>query len=113
MAKENTGVIAEGIVVKGELGGDIDLIIEGHVNGAIKLDRNVLIGPSGNISATVSVKTLAVEGKLEGSVHAQEVIALRNGSHTFGDLKAPRIVIDKEAHFIGDVEMDVQLPDGV
>lgn len=113
MAKENTGVIAEGIVVKGEIGGTVDLIIEGKVEGSIQMDQNVLVGLTGKIAAEVNVKTLAVEGNLQGSVSAAEVIALRRGSRTSGELKAPRIVIDKEAYFVGDVEMDVPLPDNL
>jgi cytoskeletal protein CcmA (bactofilin family) len=113
MALEDNGIINKGIVIKGQLGGDIGLVIEGRVEGTIDMDQNITIGGSGEVVATVRVNNLTVDGMLEGNVEATEVIHLRNGCTVNGQLRAPHVVIEKDAQFSGELDMNVKLPEGI
>ena len=56
--------IGESIVIKGELSGDVDLVIEGQVEGNINLNQNALtVGEHGKVKAKIAAKTVVVVGR--------------------------------------------------
>ena len=63
---ESTGVVNVGksVVIKGELAGSEDVMIEGRFEGKIVLkDHDLTIGPNGRITAELSAKSIFVLGK--------------------------------------------------
>jgi cytoskeletal protein CcmA (bactofilin family) len=98
--------IGKSVVIKGELNGSEDLMIEGHVDGTINLRDNVLtIGPNGNIKAQVFAKSVIVLGEVTGNITASEKIDIRDGGSVEGELVSPRVGISEGAHFRGSVDM--------
>ena len=58
--RENA-VIGPTILIKGDLGGEEDLLIEGRVEGKIELrNHNVTVGKNGRIKADIYGKTITV-----------------------------------------------------
>src|SRR5687767_15894497 len=83
--------IGKSVVIKGELQGSEDLTIEGHVEGTIDLQQNVLtIGPNGRINARVSAKMVIILGTVNGNVTASEKVDIRDGASVDGDVSAPK-----------------------
>ena len=98
--------IGKSVVIKGELNGSEDLIVEGHVEGRIELKDYVLtIGPNGRIKAQVSAKAVIVLGEVNGNVTASDKVDIRDGGSVDGDIIAPRVAIAEGAHFRGSVDM--------
>jgi len=98
--------IGPSIVVKGEVSGDEDLVIQGEVDGSVSLGLHmVTIGGGGRVKADVTGRVITVEGSVEGDLEAKEQIVLRGGSKVLGDLKAPRVVLEDGASFKGLVDM--------
>jgi cytoskeletal protein CcmA (bactofilin family) len=61
--------IGKSVFVKGELSGSEDLYVDGHVEGSIELRNNSLIvGPNGSIKATVSAKSVVIQGKVDALI---------------------------------------------
>ncbi len=99
--------IGPSIQVKGELIGNEDLVIEGKVEGVVRLkDHHLTIGNQANIQATLEAKGIRVEGKVKGDVVASEKVELASGSALLGDIVSPRIVISDGARFKGSVDME-------
>jgi cytoskeletal protein CcmA (bactofilin family) len=70
--------IGKSVVIKGELNGSEDLVIEGQVEGKIELRQHVLtIGPNGKIRAQIFAKSVV----------------------------SPRVAIAEGAHFRGSIDM--------
>ncbi len=98
--------IGKSVVIKGELSGSEDLIIEGQVEGKIELRDNILtIGPNGKIKAQVNAKAVIVQGEVTGNVSATEKVDIRDNGSLDGDIASPRVAIAEGAHFRGSVDM--------
>jgi cytoskeletal protein CcmA (bactofilin family) len=102
----DVGVLTSGIRIKGELSGKADLVIDGEIEGNIRLiESRLTIGPSGHIKASIEAREVTVRGSVEGNVRGRERITLGSSSRVKGDLEAPRIAIEDGAKFKGRVEM--------
>jgi cytoskeletal protein CcmA (bactofilin family) len=99
--------IGPSIMIKGELQGNEDLTIDGHVEGKIELrDHNLTIGPNGKIKADLHANTVVIAGDVQGSVHAKERVEIAPTGRLTGDVASPRITIADGAHFKGSVDME-------
>ena len=98
------------ISVRGNLAGEEDLVIEGHVEGSIHLTGHLAVAQSAVVAEDIEVDSIDVYGQVDGDIVAQTTITLHEGARVVGNLRAPRVVIADGAQFKGTVEMDVQLP---
>jgi cytoskeletal protein CcmA (bactofilin family) len=99
--------IGPSISLKGDVTGDEDLMIQGRIEGKVKLTKhNVTIGPEGRVKADVHGRTVVVEGQVEGDLHGEEQIILRHTAKVEGSITAPRVTLEDGAVFRGGIEMD-------
>jgi cytoskeletal protein CcmA (bactofilin family) len=99
-------VIGPTIVIKGDLSGDEDLVIEGRVEGKIQFPRhNVTIGKNGTINADIYGKTITVEGTVEGNLHGEEQLIVRHSGTVHGNMVAPRVALEDGSNFKGNIDM--------
>ena len=107
-SKAPAAVIGPKIRFKGELVGEEDLLIQGHVEGTIDLKgHNLTVVERGVLQANVTAKTVTVEGRVEGDLFGEERIAIRSSSHVQGNIKAERVVLEDGAKFRGSIDMDM------
>lgn len=100
-------VIGPSLVVKGDLSGDEDLVIQGQVEGKVVLkNNNVTIGRNGRVKADVFGKTISVEGNVQGNLFGDEKIIVRQSGQVQGNLNAPRVTLEDGARFKGSIDMD-------
>lgn len=105
-AAAETATIGRSIRIKGEVTGDENLVIQGHVDGSVDLQKHsVTVGPDGEVKASIVGKVITVEGTVEGDLEAGEQIILRSSASVEGDLTAPRVVLEDGARFRGGVDM--------
>lgn len=98
--------IGSKITLKGELTGEEDLLIEGHVEGTINLGEcHVAIGSEGQIKADIKASSVEIQGHVDGDVEASELITVKAGSKVNGNLKAERVNLEDGAKFRGGIEM--------
>jgi cytoskeletal protein CcmA (bactofilin family) len=104
------------VVIRGEVKGSEDLIIDGHVEGAIALAENRLtIGPNADVLADLSARDVLIQGRLKGNIVATGRVELRAGSAVEGDVRAFRLAIEDNAVFRGKVDLTqgaTKKPDG-
>ncbi len=111
MELKSIDIVGKDIVIKGELQGEQDLIIEGKVEGAISLKKHLIVDKTGSISADAQVENITVKGRVNGNIVASDKVEISTEAKVSGDIKTPRLVIEDGAKYNGLVEMDVQLPD--
>jgi len=98
--------IGKSVVIKGELSGSEDLYVDGNVEGSIELRNNSLIvGPNGNVKATVNAKGVVIQGKVEGKISASDRVELRKTAVVNGDVSTQRIAIEEGASFQGKIDI--------
>jgi cytoskeletal protein CcmA (bactofilin family) len=108
-----SGIIGRGTVVKGNVTGSGDVVVEGQIEGRVDLDDQLTIEQGGRVLADVALRDLTVHGEMNGDVVAQNQVVISSTAAVVGDIKAPRVVIQDGAKFKGSIEMDVKLPEDV
>ena len=99
--------IGAGTVVRGEMTGEEDLLVEGRVEGKIELRANaVTVGAKGRLTAEVHARAILIDGEVDGDLTAEEQIVVRKSGRVRGDLTAPRVTIEDGARFKGSVDME-------
>lgn len=102
----DAAVLTSGIRIKGELTGKADLVIDGEVEGSIRLvESRLTVGQSGRVKASIEAREVTIRGSVDGNLRGRERIVLGSSSRVKGDLEAPRIAIEDGAKFKGRVEM--------
>jgi len=100
-------VIGASTIVRGELSGEEDLLVEGKVEGKILLRQYaVTIGAKGKVAAEVQARAVLIDGEVEGNLVAEEQIVVRKSGRVRGDLTAPRVTIEDGASFKGSIDME-------
>jgi cytoskeletal protein CcmA (bactofilin family) len=90
--------IGPSIVIKGEISAKEPLVISGRVEGTISAPGSVVTIEAGaHVTADVEAAGIIVSGTVQGSLVAEERIALRAGADVEGDLTAPRMAIEDGA----------------
>jgi cytoskeletal protein CcmA (bactofilin family) len=107
MAGENSPArIGKSVVIKGEVKGSEDLVVDGRVEGTVDLaESRLTIGPNADVAADLSAKDVLIQGHLQGNIVATGRVELRAGSTVEGDIRAMRLAIEDNAIFRGKVEL--------
>lgn len=105
-ARSPFGNVSEAIRVKGEITGHEDLLIEGEVQGSIRIpEGNVTVGPKGRVAADIEAREITIRGKVNGSLRGRERVQIGRTGVATGDVVTHRIVIEEGAVFRGKVEV--------
>jgi cytoskeletal protein CcmA (bactofilin family) len=93
---------------KGEITGTEPVLVEGLVEGTIRITGPLRVGPGGTVRATVSAQTVVIAGEVVGDCHATERIEIEAAGKLTGDIRAPRVVIVEGATFRGNSDMSAR-----
>jgi cytoskeletal protein CcmA (bactofilin family) len=113
MADKEPCLIGSKIIIRGQVSGNQDLIVEGRIEGRVSLENRLTVEESGSIEADLEVMDASFKGEVRGDVTASRSAVLHPTARVVGNIRAPRLVIEEGARFSGSVEMDVELPAGV
>ncbi len=107
MAVENASArIGKSVVIRGEVKGSEDLIIDGRIEGTISLtDSRLTIGPNAVLAADLTARDVFVQGQVQGNIAATGRVELRTGCQVIGDVRASRLAIEDNAIFRGKVDL--------
>jgi cytoskeletal protein CcmA (bactofilin family) len=107
MATENgLARIGKTVVIRGELKGSEDLVVDGQLEGTITLaDGRLTIGATANVAADLTAKEVLILGRLQGNIVASGRVELRAGSVVEGDVRALRLAVEENAVFRGKVDL--------
>jgi cytoskeletal protein CcmA (bactofilin family) len=108
-ARPSTGapaVIGPSITVKGDVIGEEDLVIDGRVEGEIRVNRHsVTVGRNGKIKADIHAKSIQVEGEVLGNLWGDEAVVIRRTGKVNGNVTAPRVTLEDGSTFRGSIDM--------
>src|SRR5690348_7839166 len=97
--------INSGLKITGEVFGDSDLVIDGEVQGKVRLSSGrVTVGSSGRVTAEIEAREIVVEGTVQGNLKAADSVRLGPAGRVTGSVMTPRIAIDDGARLRGKVE---------
>ncbi|MGD0529842.1 MAG: polymer-forming cytoskeletal protein [Polyangiaceae bacterium] len=100
----NPSVIGRTTRVRGRITGDVDLDVQGFVDGEIAVGGDVTVDAQGMVGGGVSGRRLVIRGAVKGDLSGSDAIALEEGARVVGDVRAPRVAIAPGALVRGFVE---------
>jgi cytoskeletal protein CcmA (bactofilin family) len=98
-------VIGAKTIIKGEITGDEDVLIEGRVEGQIRISRDVRVGASGVVKSAIDASSVVVSGEVIGDCTATNRVEIQASGKLTGNIRAPKIVISEGAMFKGNSDM--------
>lgn len=103
-------VVGSGTRFVGDLLGDGDVLVEGHLEGRIRVESNVKVGLAGDVQGDVEARSVTVLGRVRGQILASERAELASSATVEGSVQAPKILIAEGAQLDGNVTMSSQGP---
>ncbi len=98
--------IGAGLLLKGELSGKEDVIIEGRLEGKITLKHgSVIIEESGRVDADITASSICVAGEVHGNLHGTEQVVLLKTGRVEGDIHTKSVTLETGAQFKGSIDM--------
>jgi len=95
------------LILKGELSGEEDVVIEGNFQGKINLtNHNLIIEKGAKVEAEIFVKNITLNGHVIGNIYASEKVFISPDGQMEGDIHASRISIMDGAQFKGSIKME-------
>jgi len=98
-------VLGKTLVFKGELWADEDLVLQGRVEGSIRHEQSLTVGPDGVVIGDVRARTILVEGTVDGDLHGSASVTIAATAKVRGNIVAPRVGIMEGANFNGAIDM--------
>ncbi len=98
-------VIGPQVTIKGEITGEEDILVEGTVEGQVRISRELRVGEKGTVKATIEAQSILIHGEVIGDCHATTRVEIQSTGRLTGDIRAPKIVIAEGAMFRGNSDM--------
>jgi cytoskeletal protein CcmA (bactofilin family) len=102
-----SALIGPGIHINGDISGDENLVVEGRVDGKIRLDSHqVEVGQSGRVNADITANVIKIAGKVRGDITGTEKVIILRSGNVHGNIVVPRMTLEDGAIFKGSIDMD-------
>jgi len=105
-SKEAESVIGPSVKIKGNFGGEGDIVIQGTVEGSLKSSNTIFVNDGARVMAGINAKNAVIRGEAEGNIQVDEHLEIGEASKIKGDVSCSRISIAKGAVFNGKCEMN-------
>lgn len=101
-----SGYVGSGTSLTGEVSFKSMLHIDGHLTGRITSETGTLtVGTSGQVDANIDVAIAIIKGAVNGDIIATERLEMGRAAKVFGNVEAPKLVIEDGAVFEGNCLM--------
>jgi cytoskeletal protein CcmA (bactofilin family) len=94
-------VIGSGVVVRGNLTGSSDIVIDGNLEGTISTTGDVTVGMNAQVKANVTGANVTVAGNLVGDITASGQASIRETGNVKGDIRSGGLAITAGGIFVG------------
>ncbi len=105
-----TAFIDQGSQFEGKLSFKDTVRIDGEFSGEISSENTLIVGESGEITATIRSNMVVVSGSVVGNIYAGRQVVLHKTARVEGDLDCPSIMIEEGAVFNGSLRMNERGP---
>src|ERR1700682_6269325 len=107
MTPTNTkNVLGTDVELKGTLKFSGELTFDGKLDGDIVSEGTLNLGDNAVIKGNINVNSVVMRGKVNGNVSAKEKIDIKTKAELFGDIRAPRLVIEEGVTFVGKSDIN-------
>ena len=105
-ANNSKNVLNSDVELKGTLKFSGELTFDGKLEGDINSDGTLNLGDNAVIKGNINATNVIMRGKVNGNVVAKEKVDIKTKAELFGDIRAPRLVIEEGVTFVGKTEVN-------
>lgn len=109
---ESLGRVSGFIDKDTEITGDIkfkdSFRIDGTFKGKILSGSSLIIGETGDVEADIEAGSISINGKVKGSLNANDRIEIFSLGRVTGKLVTPKLIIEEGAFFQGSCQMELK-----
>lgn len=100
-------VIGDDTQIEGKVYSKGTLRVDGTVRGEIRSDDSVIVGPSGEVYASIESNVVTISGKVHGNIKAKERLELQPTCEILGDIETAEgsLIIESGARIEGKCAM--------
>jgi len=99
-------ILGQEVIVKGDLSGKEDLLIEGQCEGSLDFpDHCLTVGPQGQVKSEIHARQVVIHGTVNGRILAKERVEIRKTGTVVGDIVSATLAIEDGAFFKGSIEI--------
>src|SRR4051794_34211784 len=99
-------ILNSDVELKGTLRFSGELTFDGKLDGDITSEGSLQLGDNAVVKGNINVQSVVVRGKVNGNVTAREKIDIKSRTELFGDIRAPRLVMEEGVTFVGQTEVN-------
>ena len=99
-------VLNSDVELKGTLKFTGEMTFDGKLDGDINSEGSLTLGENAVVKGNINVNTVVMRGKINGNVTAREKIEIKSKTELFGDVRAPKLVIEEGVTFVGKTEVN-------
>ena len=103
---DSKNVLNADVEIKGTLKFAGELTFDGKLDGDITSEGALNVGDNAVIKGNVNVSSVVLRGKINGNVTAREKIEIKAKTELFGDIRAPKLIIEEGVTFLGKSEVN-------
>jgi cytoskeletal protein CcmA (bactofilin family) len=103
---DSKNVLNSDVELKGTLRFSGELSFDGKLEGDINSDGSLQLGDNAVVKGNITVNSVILRGKINGNVVAKEKIDIKTRTELFGDIRAPKLVMEEGVTFVGQTEVN-------
>lgn len=102
-----SSVLGDSIRIRGNLTGAEDLVIQGQIEGEVRLkNNNVTVGQNGRIRADIYGRSVTIDGEVQGNLFGEQEVIIRASGQVKGNIVSPRVTLENGSKFKGSIDME-------
>jgi cytoskeletal protein CcmA (bactofilin family) len=87
--------LLEGTQIKGNIQSATDLRIDGELEGDLRCQGRVVIGPQGSVKGNIICKSGLIQGKVLGDLQVEVLLELKNTAQVQGNINSSKLVVEE------------------
>jgi len=101
-------VIGRTLFLKGEISSDEEVLVEGRIEGKIKMKDRVIIGKDGHVTADIEAREVVIKGVVNGNVRCTHKVEILPEGTLNGNIVSEKVVLAEGAIFKGNIDMSIK-----
>jgi cytoskeletal protein CcmA (bactofilin family) len=102
--KPGESIVGEGLVIEGQLKGNGNIRLAGHIKGQIVISGDLTVDPNGTLEGDVKAERIRIAGHAKANIEAVSAIEVTGSASVIGDVKAPTVQVNAGAKIRGNVD---------
>lgn len=100
--------LGHGTKLVGDLSAQSDIRIDGELEGNLKCEGKVILGPKGVIKGTIDCQSAVIEGTISGTLKVKEILQVKESAKITGEITTDKLMVQSGAVFNVKCEMGGQ-----